>query len=49
MITETIHSEQFIALEKGFLHWMETLGYSPATVSHPQKKHPGVFVVPGAM
>jgi len=33
MITETIHSEQFRALEKGFLHWLETLGYSPATVT----------------
>ena len=32
MITETIHSEQFIALEKGFLSWLETLGYSPSTV-----------------
>lgn len=33
MITETIHSEQFLALEKGFLYWLETLGYSPATVT----------------
>lgn len=33
MITETIHSEQFRALEKGFLHWLEILGYSPATVT----------------
>jgi len=32
MITETIQSEQFIALEKGFLSWLETLGYSPSTV-----------------
>jgi len=32
MITESIHSEQFKALEKGFLHWLETLGYSPSTV-----------------
>ena len=33
MITETIHSVQFRALEKGFLHWLEILGYSPATVT----------------
>ena len=32
MITETIHSEQFITLEKGFLSWLETLGYSSSTV-----------------
>ena len=33
MITETIHSEQFITQEKGFLSWLETLGYSSATVT----------------
>ena len=33
MITETIHSKHFRALEKGFLHWLEILGYSPATVT----------------
>jgi integrase/recombinase XerD len=33
MITEAIHSEQFITLEKGFLSWLEILGYSPATVT----------------
>ena len=33
MITETIRSKQFRALEKGFLHWLEILGYSPATVT----------------
>jgi len=32
MITESIHSELFITLEKGFLTWLETLGYSPSTV-----------------
>ncbi len=32
MITESIHSEQFRVLEQGFLHWLETLGYSPSTV-----------------
>ena len=32
MITESIHSEQFITLENGFLSWLETLGYSPSTV-----------------
>lgn len=32
MITETIHSEQFITLERGFLQWLETLGYSPSTI-----------------
>ncbi|MDC7239168.1 MAG: site-specific integrase, partial [Spirochaetales bacterium] len=33
MITETIKSAEFRALEKGFLHWLEILGYSPATVT----------------
>jgi len=32
MITETIHNEKFITLEKEFLLWLEILGYSPSTV-----------------
>jgi len=32
MITENIHSELFITLERGFLHWLETMGYSLSTV-----------------
>jgi site-specific recombinase XerD len=32
MINETIHTEQFITLEKDFLHWLEALGYSPSTI-----------------
>jgi len=37
MITESIHSKQFIALEKGFLSWLEVLGYSPSTVDTRQR------------
>ncbi|MBD3182973.1 tyrosine-type recombinase/integrase [Candidatus Poribacteria bacterium] len=32
MITEQIHSKQFITLEKDFLRWLQALGYSPSTV-----------------
>lgn len=33
MITDWIYSEEFADLEKGFLRWLETLNYSPATIT----------------
>ena len=33
MITDWIYSEEFTSLEKGFLKWLETLNYSPATIA----------------
>lgn len=33
MITDWIYSEEFTELEKGFLQWLETLNYSPATIA----------------
>src|SRR6056297_2922468 len=33
MITDWIYSEEFAELEKGFLQWLETLNYSPATIA----------------
>jgi site-specific recombinase XerD len=32
-ITDWIYSEEFTELEKGFLQWLETLNYSPATIA----------------
>jgi len=32
-ITNWIYSEEFAALEKGFLKWLETLNYSPVTIA----------------
>ena len=32
-ITDWIYSEEFAELEKGFLQWLETLNYSPATIA----------------
>lgn len=33
MDTKTLHSQQFIALEQEFLNWLQTIGYSPATIA----------------